>query len=951
MRVKARPVSLAAYPVVLFLALLLSTASSIATATACAAAARSTAATVGFITLPGAKSAPAAVAETPSITREKPAAAAPAASAVRQAPAARSEAAGRTRGRRLRGRVLSSSSVAGSTDGGTPASAPKEEEERRRKAKSALLGVFGERTEDGESAGGANSDPILACPATKGDLNDAVRWYGGDGPAALLVSYKVSEKMPGTKYRVEADYVDFGEPPKPARKMSRGESKKEGTFQSPVVTWMYERGWRNTFNDYGFPGIDEEFRQVTEYLSTTGADGGAVIDLSCGSGLMMRRLVASGRYSRVIGGDLSTTMLAEAARRFKQEDLGIPELIRCDVSKLPLKTESLDGVHAGAALHCWTKLEESISEVYRVLKPGKGFFATTFLTSGKPAVARKTADADGYKFFEMDELERLMRDAGFADVKVVQEGRSCAIVRATKAGSSTAVAAAAAATAACSTAAPAGFITPSAAKSAPVVAAEAPCITRTDVAAPTPAASAVRQAPAARSVASARTPGWYLGGRRLFSSAADTEPANGGTPALGDEDVRRKAKSALLRVFGEDGKSSGGGTSDPILACPASLGNLNDAVRWYGGDGPAALLVWYKASEKMPGTKYRVEADFVDFAEPAKPRSELSRADSVKEGNYQGRVVPWLYERGWRQNFNAAGFPGIDEEFRQDGKSSGGGTSDPILACPASLGNLNDAVRWYGGDGPAALLVWYKASEKMPGTKYRVEADFVDFAEPAKPRSELSRADSVKEGNYQGRVVPWLYERGWRQNFNAAGFPGIDEEFRQAAEYFSTTGADGGAVIDLSCGTGLMMRRLVASKMYSRVIGGDLSSTMLAEAARRFKQEDLGVPELIRCDVSKLPLKTESLDGVHAGAALHCWTKLEESISEVYRVLKQGKGFFATTFLTSAPSFGDSSTGDDGFKFFEVDELERLMRGAGFADVKVVQEGSSCAIVRATKGG
>lgn len=50
------------------------------------------------------------------------------------------------------------------------------------------------------------------------------------------------------------------------------------------------------------------------------------------------------------------------------------------MSRLPLKTESLHGVHAGAALHCWSKLEDSLSEVYRVLKPGKGFFATTFLT-------------------------------------------------------------------------------------------------------------------------------------------------------------------------------------------------------------------------------------------------------------------------------------------------------------------------------------------------------------------------------------------------------------------------------------------------------------------------------------------------------------------------------------------------------------------------------------------
>lgn len=41
---------------------------------------------------------------------------------------------------------------------------------------------------------------------------------------------------------------------------------KEGTFQTPVVPWLYERGWRQGFNANGFPGIDEEFRQVGSLL-------------------------------------------------------------------------------------------------------------------------------------------------------------------------------------------------------------------------------------------------------------------------------------------------------------------------------------------------------------------------------------------------------------------------------------------------------------------------------------------------------------------------------------------------------------------------------------------------------------------------------------------------------------------------------------------------------------
>lgn len=56
-----------------------------------------------------------------------------------------------------------------------------------------------QKIDDEAAADGSKSDPILACPATLGDLTDAVRSYGGVGPAALLVSYKESEKMPGTK--------------------------------------------------------------------------------------------------------------------------------------------------------------------------------------------------------------------------------------------------------------------------------------------------------------------------------------------------------------------------------------------------------------------------------------------------------------------------------------------------------------------------------------------------------------------------------------------------------------------------------------------------------------------------------------------------------------------------------------------------------------------------------
>lgn len=59
--------------------------------------------------------------------------------------------------------------------------------------------------------------------------------------------------------------------------------------------------------------------------------------------------------------------------------------------------------------------------------------------------------------------------------------------------------------------------------------------------------------------------------------------------------------------------------------------------------------------------------------------------------------------------------------------------------------------------------------------------------------------------------VSFAYERGWRQGFAAAGFPGADKEFEMAREYFSpvmerkrneSNGANRGTVVDMSCATG-----------------------------------------------------------------------------------------------------------------------------------------------------
>ena len=119
--------------------------------------------------------------------------------------------------------------------------------------------------------------------------------------------------------------------------------------------------------------------------------------------------------------------------------------------------------------------------------------------------------------------------------------------------------------------------------------------------------------------------------------------------------------------------------------------------------------------------------------------------------------------------------------------------------------------------------------------------------------------------------VSFLYERGWRQGFAAAGFPGADKEYQLVRDFFMPVKPD--TVVDMSCATGLFTRRLAKGGDYKRVIGCDYSESMLSEARRRIEDDpelqngsSTTKLDLVRCDVGDLPMSSESIKALHAGA-------------------------------------------------------------------------------------
>lgn len=201
-------------------------------------------------------------------------------------------------------------------------------------------------------------------------------------------------------------------------------------FRSQLVSFLYERGWRQNFIWGGFPGPEREFEMAKVYLTPT--MGGTIVDASCGSGLFSRLFVKSGMYSLVVALDFSENMLQQCDEFIKNEGISKENLIlvRADISRLPFVSNSIDAVHAGAALHCWPSPSAAVAEISRVLRPGGVFVATTFILDVIPpavpivrTIRQFLAQATGQHFYLLEaELEDICRACGLVGFTCIRNG-------------------------------------------------------------------------------------------------------------------------------------------------------------------------------------------------------------------------------------------------------------------------------------------------------------------------------------------------------------------------------------------------------------------------------------------------------------------------------------------------------------------------------------------------
>lgn len=135
------------------------------------------------------------------------------------------------------------------------------------------------------------------------------------------------------------------------------------------------------------------YRRIAEDVADAAPDGGAVLDVGTGPGVLLTEIARRRGDVRLTGIDLSDDMVARALNNVA----GLGERVTAhvaDVARLPFPDDAFDLVVTSLSLHHWEDVEGAVVELARILRPGGRLYVYDFPAAPFGDVVA-TADARG----------------------------------------------------------------------------------------------------------------------------------------------------------------------------------------------------------------------------------------------------------------------------------------------------------------------------------------------------------------------------------------------------------------------------------------------------------------------------------------------------------------------------------------------------------------------------
>ena len=145
---------------------------------------------------------------------------------------------------------------------------------------------------------------------------------------------------------------------------------------------------------------------------------------------------------------------------------------------------------------------------------------------------------------------------------------------------------------------------------------------------------------------------------------------------------------------------------------------------------------------------------------------------------------------------------------------------------------------------------------------------------------------------------------------------------------------DGESVLDVGCGGGGNLVRILERCPKSRADGIDYSEESVA-CSRKATKKYADRCSILRGDAMQLPYRDETYDRAVSFESIYFWPDPVQGLKEMLRVLKKGGRAVLASEMTDPEKGKFWTKRCEGMTIYTAEQLAALMGKAGFSDIKI----------------